>query len=85
MSIHTVMNNASFMQAHAVQDERAHHWNIFSHQLCCEHMLFANLIFCPTIRAVKLSHHRAVVIQMHLVNTVFIGAEGAHATIYRQT
>ena len=80
----TFMNNTRFMQGHAVQGERAHHGYIFGHQLCGECVFFANLRLSPTLWSVELCNHRAVVIQMHLVDAVFIRTECAHASIYRQ-
>ena len=72
------------MQAHPFECERSHHRNVLGHQLRSESVFFTNLRFAPSVGSVKLSHHRAVVIQMNLVDTVFVRAQSAQAPVNRQ-
>ena len=72
------------VQGAAVQFQRTHGRHFGGHQLGGKAVFFQDLGVAPAARPVELGHHHAAVLQPHLVDPVFVGAQGQQAAVAKQ-
>ena len=72
------------MQSRAAQPQRPDHRDFRVHQLLREAVLLKDLRFAPALGPVKLGNHGATVLQLRLVNPVFVRRKRGEPTVAPQ-